>query len=91
MPGAYRHVLCRPDDLEYTVIAYGNKDTDLSRTDLDEIKGTAPLELPKEGGKYLALRLAFSLPSSTYATMLIRELTKMPTNIDFFKGLQHPE
>ena len=91
MPGAYRHVLCRPDDLEYTVLSYGNKDTDLSRTDLDEIKGTAPLELPTEGGKYLALRLAFSLPSSTYATMLIRELTKMPTNIDFFKGLQHPE
>lgn len=42
-------------------------------------------------GKYLALQLTFTLPSSTYATMLIRELTKMSTTVDFAKSLQHPE
>lgn len=37
-------------------------------------------------GKYLALRLAFQLPTSCYATMLIRELTKMPTHTAFHKA-----
>lgn len=42
-------------------------------------------------GKFLALRLSFSLPSSCYATMLIRELTKMPTHVAFAKSLEHPK
>ena len=41
-------------------------------------------------GKHLGLRLSFTLPSSTYATMLIRELTKMPTDVAYAKALQHP-
>lgn len=90
MPGTYRHVLCKPDDLQYTVLRYDTHDAELARTELEEMNGALPLSLPSEG-KHLALRLAFSLPSSTYATMLIRELTKMPTSVDFARGLKHPE
>jgi tRNA pseudouridine13 synthase len=90
MPGGYRHVLFKPKDLEYSVLRYDDKETELAQTDADVLNGAPPLVLP-ENGKYLALRLAFSLPSSTYATMLIRELTKMPTSVEFSKGLQHPE
>jgi tRNA pseudouridine13 synthase len=90
IPGGYRHVLCKPTDLEYSVLRYDDKETELSQTDADVLNGAPKIVLP-ENGKYLALRLSFSLPSSTYATMLIRELTKMPTDVDFAKQLQHPE
>ena len=40
-------------------------------------------------GRFLGLRLSFFLPSSCYATMLIRELTKKPTDKDFQMSLQH--
>jgi hypothetical protein len=33
------------------------------------------------GGRHLALRVAFTLPASCYATMLIRELTKQPNRL----------
>jgi tRNA(Glu) U13 pseudouridine synthase TruD len=36
-----------------------------------------------EEGAYQALLLQFQLPSSAYATMLIREITKMPTDSGF--------
>ncbi|KAG7671010.1 hypothetical protein Ndes2437A_g04655 [Nannochloris sp. 'desiccata'] len=90
MPGGYRHVLFKPTDLEYSVLRYDNKETGLAQTDADVLNGSSKLVLP-ENGKYLALKLSFSLPSSTYATMLIRELTKMPTTVEFSKTLQHPE
>jgi len=90
MPGGYRHVLYKPTDLEYSVLRYDNKETRLAQIDLDVLNGSSKLVLP-ENGKYLALKLSFSLPSSTYATMLIRELTKMPTSVEYFKTLQHPE
>lgn len=41
-----------------------------------------------EGGRLLGLRLAFTLPASCYATMLIRELTKQPTGAEHHKAMQ---
>ena len=38
-------------------------------------------------GNLLALQLTFQLPPSSYATMLIRELTKMATGTAFHKSL----
>jgi len=90
MPGGYRHVLYKPVDLEYSVLRYDNKEAELAQIGLDIPNVSTNLVLP-ENGKYLALKLSFSLPSSTYATMLIRELTKMPTTVEYFKTLQHPE
>lgn len=43
--------------------------------------------MPAGEGCYLALRLSFQLPTSCYATMLIRELTKMDTATAFQKTL----
>ncbi|XP_056166042.1 multisubstrate pseudouridine synthase 7 isoform X2 [Syzygium oleosum] len=38
---------------------------------------------------HMALKLAFSLPSSSYATMAIRELLKTSTSVAFHKTLNH--
>lgn len=38
-------------------------------------------------GDRVALQMAFNLPSSTYATMLVRELTKTSTATAFHKSL----
>ena len=40
-------------------------------------------------GRYLGLRLAFTLPTACYATMLIRELTKQSTSVAYHTALQH--
>ena len=70
---------------------YSNPDADLAETDLMELEGRAlpEVEGADGSGQHLALRLAFTLPPSCYATMLIRELTKQPTTVAHHKALQH--
>jgi tRNA pseudouridine13 synthase len=51
--------------------------------------GTSGGAASGSGGRYLGLRLAFTLPTACYATMLIRELTKQSTSVAHHMGLQH--
>lgn len=58
-----------------------NSETDvLIRSDVEEIRGEAE---PKsiEDGKQKALILEFTLPSSSYATMALREIMKCDTSV----------
>lgn len=58
-----------------------NVDTDqLIRSDVEEIRGESE---PKsiEDGKQKALILEFTLPSSSYATMALREIMKCDTSV----------
>jgi tRNA pseudouridine13 synthase len=79
LPGTYRHLIYKPHDLEYHATKY------------DDDKHNEDLELnfanSNAAGRFLALKLSFTLPSSTYATMLIRELTKMPTTVEYARSL----
>lgn len=78
--GDYRHILFRPEDLEYKIYRYDDLDEEIPCfTDMDQT----------HEGSFLSLALKFTLPSSTYATMLIREVTKMPTDVGFAKTLDH--
>ena len=118
LPGAYRHVVYRPSDLQYRLLRYDDPDAELATTDLMRLQGRVAA-LPTEGahpggcapntssrldspsepdaaslatpslaaGQHLALALSFTLPSSCYATMLIRELTKQATTVDHHKGM----
>lgn len=50
---------------------------------------------PPAGGQFKAIRIHFSLPSASYATMAVRELTKMETSSHYQTQLntlssQHP-
>lgn len=80
MSGAYRKVFIKPIDLNWYFMKY-NLDTDqLIRSDVEEIRGEIE---PKsiEDGSQKALILEFTLPSSSYATMALREIMKRDTSV----------
>lgn len=58
-----------------------NSETDtLIRSDLEELRGEPEPE-SIENGSQKALILEFSLPSSSYATMALREILKCDTSV----------
>lgn len=58
-----------------------NNDTDtLIQSDLEEIRKEKP-PLSVDDGQFTALVLEFTLPSSTYATMALREILKSDTSV----------
>uniref|UniRef100_A0A8C5L3K1 Pseudouridylate synthase 7 n=1 Tax=Jaculus jaculus TaxID=51337 RepID=A0A8C5L3K1_JACJA len=62
------------------VVAYDDPKIPLLNTDVDKLEGKPPPVFASEG-KYRALKMDFSLPPSTYATMAIREVLKRDTSI----------
>lgn len=86
--GGYRRLLYKPKVLDWQIIRYENPDGDILLSDLQKLeKKTGDVEVSE--GKYLGLRLTFELPSAMYATMLIRELTKMETSKIVHAGMGH--
>ncbi|XP_063783104.1 pseudouridylate synthase 7 homolog isoform X2 [Pseudophryne corroboree] len=80
LAGAYRKILIRPQDVSWEVVAYDDPKISLVGTDLEKLEGK-PLPVFNKEGKYNALKMEFSLPPSTYATMAVREVLKMDTSI----------
>ncbi|XP_058719543.1 pseudouridylate synthase 7 homolog isoform X4 [Poecile atricapillus] len=80
LSGAYRKIIIRPQNVNWEVVAYDDPKIPLFTTDLDKLEGK-PLPLLPVDGKFRALKMEFSLPPSTYATMAIREVLKMDTSI----------
>jgi len=69
--GYFRKIVEIPFNLKSDIVFHDNPDEDL----LCEYYNFLPHPLSK-GDKYKSLRIQFSLPQSTYATMFFRELTK---------------
>ncbi|XP_029910375.1 pseudouridylate synthase 7 homolog isoform X2 [Myripristis murdjan] len=80
LAGAYRRVIIRPSDVSWEVIQYDDPKISLVHTDVEKLEDK-PAPVFNTEGKYRALRMEFSLPPSTYATMAIREVLKMDTSI----------
>uniref|UniRef100_H2ZX24 Pseudouridylate synthase 7 homolog n=1 Tax=Latimeria chalumnae TaxID=7897 RepID=H2ZX24_LATCH len=80
LSGAYRKIIIRPQNVSWEVIGYDDNKIPLVHTDVDKLEGKPPPVFAEEG-KYKALKMKFSLPPSTYATMAIREVLKMDTSI----------
>ncbi|KAJ2002502.1 multisubstrate pseudouridine synthase 7 [Coemansia thaxteri] len=78
LAGAYRHLLIRPRDFEFEWMRYNDDALPLARSDSDAIEGK---HVPEsiDFGSHVALKLKFDLPSSAYATMLLRELMRQET------------
>ncbi|XP_066523202.1 pseudouridylate synthase 7 homolog isoform X2 [Hoplias malabaricus] len=80
LAGAYRRILIRPSDVSWEVIQYDDPRVPLIYTDVEKLENK-PMPVYLTEGKYRALKMEFSLPPSTYATMAIREVLKMDTSI----------
>ena len=84
-----------PTEFEYKIIPYNDINAELADTELLKIRGgenhVAPREIINcdisDGYRYNALQLKFTLSSGSYATMLLRELTKNSTDTDFQSSL----
>lgn len=86
LPGGYRRLLARPIDLEWDFSYFDDPSDDLLQTDLDKLEGKAPRPALSTG-RYRAVRVSFTLGSSSYATMLLREMMKQESSIDVQKRL----
>jgi tRNA pseudouridine13 synthase len=94
LPGDYRPLVQRCADLEWSIMYYTEDDEQLGWSDYDRVTNpngwaghsTQPLAAapsaaaPSAAAPHCAVQLSFSLPRSTYATMLLRELTKQDSS-----------
>ena len=71
-------MIVRPNSLKYTIVNYDDHCIPLLLSDVD-IMSSKVLQ-NSSSGRYKALVLEFSLPPASYATMLIREVTKLDTS-----------
>ncbi|KAL9649780.1 hypothetical protein ABK040_009594 [Willaertia magna] len=82
--GAYRYIIEKAKNIEIEFKEYQHKEERLVLTDLDKLeKKEIQTTINNENEKKKAAILSFSLNSSTYATMFIRELTRIPSVIDW--------
>jgi tRNA pseudouridine13 synthase len=99
--GDYRKAIIHPKDFDYTIQEYYHPlqpllPTDLMKLNGDEItiepppkkegeESTTPSSPPKP---LIAMVVGFTLPSSSYATIALRELMKTPTSNEFQSKLK---
>lgn len=79
MPGDYRSVFVKPQDLKFKFARYDDPTVTLLQSDLDRLQNMTVAE--NLAGKSLALIIEFNLPTSSYATMALRELCKVDTSV----------
>lgn len=71
---SYRALVVKPTILEWEIMRYSDPEIALIRSDVDVLNNVV-LE-DQSGGSNLGAKIKFDLPSSSYATMLFREMTK---------------
>ncbi|KAJ1966414.1 multisubstrate pseudouridine synthase 7 [Dispira parvispora] len=83
LPGSYRHVFAMPQDAQYQFLRYADPQMPLVVTDWDRATGqSVDVKRTVDDGPFSALQLSFTLQSSQYATMCLRELTRACTSQD---------
>lgn len=88
--GDYRKLLCRPTDFDYEIKEYYDPKQPLIQTDLMKLVGDDIVIAPSAEGQSMkiAMIVGFTLPSSSYATVALRELMKKPTSSEYQKDLK---
>lgn len=75
LAGNYRKILSKTNDLSWEFKSYSHIDQDLVESPLKKPEDSFKDECP-DSQQHNALQLNFDLPSSSYATMALRELLK---------------
>ena len=75
--GSYRKIVTKPEDVVYDIISMQNENEDLLTADYLNTPDPQPYIDPESSVPVTkALRMRFNLKPSSYATMLIREVTR---------------
>jgi len=91
--GDYRKLVCKSTDVDFEILEYTDPLQPLVKTDLMKLDGVE-LDLPSaaENGEkkdvLLGMVVGFTLPSSSYATIALRELMKRPTSSEYQRQLK---
>ena len=80
LPGDYRRLIIKPTDVDWELKSYTDPTTDLILSDWEKMKNPEADATDKSEGESKALIIKFSLPSSSYATMALREIMKIETD-----------
>ncbi|WWC67110.1 uncharacterized protein I206_101017 [Kwoniella pini CBS 10737] len=86
LPGSYRRIIIKPLKLNWKHIKYTDTDLPLTQSDEDKILNLNPPSIideeneENEKGKFKALKIELDLNSATYATMVLREITREETS-----------
>lgn len=83
----FRHIVVKPESLKWEIASYDDPTVSLVETDYDLMMGASKPVVPCSDGKYKALKMEFTLPSSSYATMLVREILKSDTSPSYHSSL----
>lgn len=74
----FRFMIVKPGSMRFSLADYDDHCIPLLPSDIDLINGKVVPDTST--GKCKALILEFTLPPSSYATMVIREITKLDTS-----------
>lgn len=85
LSGGYRKPFAKPRDVSWRIMQYDDYTLPLVLSDLDRLAGKSEPESVPEG-RFKALVLAMTLEPSTYATMALREVLKVPTDPTYQSG-----
>ncbi|CAF0783295.1 unnamed protein product [Brachionus calyciflorus] len=75
--GDYRNILVKPKDMVYEILRYSDKNQILTKSDWDMINPNSESiteQLTKDESTLKAICLEYNLPTSSYATMALREI-----------------
>nr|XP_002741613.2 PREDICTED: pseudouridylate synthase 7 homolog [Saccoglossus kowalevskii] len=86
LTGNYRKIIVKSTDSDWSIIRYDDLTIPLALSDLNKLEDST-LSVFFTDGKFKAVKVEFSLPSSSYATMAIREIIKCDTSVAFQRSL----
>ena len=81
-----RKLIVKPSVMSWRWLRYNDVKQPLAMTDMERLRGAKEPQSVADG-KYWALQLEFTLPTSTYATMALREVLRCDTSSAFQASL----